>query len=72
MIFVIGQTLEHLRALQVWKTATCLVRVTAKDGNLVVMNRAGSIVVQDAKRRDRETVWKKMFSCAPSFMTVQP
>jgi DNA-directed RNA polymerase subunit beta' len=28
--------------------------VTAKDGNLVVMNRAGSLVVQDAKGRDRE------------------
>ena len=28
--------------------------VTAKDGNLVVMNRAGSLVVQDSKGRDRE------------------
>ncbi len=28
--------------------------VQAKDGNLVVMNRAGSLVVQDAKGRDRE------------------
>jgi len=28
--------------------------VTAKDGNLVVMNRAGSLVVQDQKGRDRE------------------
>jgi DNA-directed RNA polymerase subunit beta' len=28
--------------------------VTAKDGNLVVMNRSGSLVVQDAKGRDRE------------------
>src|SRR5207247_617259 len=28
--------------------------VEAKDGNLVVMNRSGSLVVQDAKGRDRE------------------
>jgi len=28
--------------------------VQAKDGNLVVMNRSGSLVVQDAKGRDRE------------------
>jgi DNA-directed RNA polymerase subunit beta' len=28
--------------------------VQAKDGNLVVMNRSGSVVVQDAKGRDRE------------------
>jgi DNA-directed RNA polymerase subunit beta' len=28
--------------------------VEAKDGNLVVMNRTGSLVVQDAKGRDRE------------------
>ncbi|MBM3771450.1 MAG: DNA-directed RNA polymerase subunit beta' [Acidimicrobiia bacterium] len=28
--------------------------VTAKDGGLVVMNRSGSLVVQDAKGRDRE------------------
>ncbi|MFN7915541.1 MAG: DNA-directed RNA polymerase subunit beta' [Vicinamibacterales bacterium] len=28
--------------------------VTAKDGNLVVMNRNGSIIVQDSKGRDRE------------------
>ncbi|MGE5360179.1 MAG: DNA-directed RNA polymerase subunit beta', partial [Bacteroidales bacterium] len=28
--------------------------VQAKDGNLVVMNRTGSLVVQDAKGRDRE------------------
>ena len=28
--------------------------VKAKDGNLVVMNRSGSLVVQDAKGRDRE------------------
>jgi DNA-directed RNA polymerase subunit beta' len=28
--------------------------VQAKDGNLVVMNRAGSLVVQDVKGRDRE------------------
>ena len=28
--------------------------VAAKDGNLVVMNRSGSLVVQDAKGRDRE------------------
>ena len=28
--------------------------VQAKDGNLVVMNRCGSLVVQDAKGRDRE------------------
>ncbi|MGB7218535.1 MAG: DNA-directed RNA polymerase subunit beta' [Vicinamibacterales bacterium] len=28
--------------------------VQAKDGNMVVMNRAGSLVVQDAKGRDRE------------------
>ena len=28
--------------------------VVAKDGNLVVMNRAGSLVVQDAKGRDCE------------------
>jgi DNA-directed RNA polymerase subunit beta' len=28
--------------------------VQAKDGNLVVMNRAGTLVVQDAKGRDRE------------------
>src|SRR5512136_150066 len=28
--------------------------VEAKDGNLVVMNRAGSLVVQDSKGRDRE------------------
>src|SRR6202030_3236015 len=31
-----------------------LVFVEAKDGNLVVMNRNGSLVVQDAKGRDRE------------------
>src|ERR1700716_779737 len=31
-----------------------LVYVEAKDGNLVVMNRNGSLVVQDAKGRDRE------------------
>jgi DNA-directed RNA polymerase subunit beta' len=31
-----------------------LVVVEAKDGNLVVMNRNGSLVVQDAKGRDRE------------------
>ena len=28
--------------------------VEAKDGNLVVMNRSGSLVVQDVKGRDRE------------------
>ncbi|MEQ1868571.1 MAG: DNA-directed RNA polymerase subunit beta' [Vicinamibacterales bacterium] len=28
--------------------------VQAKDGNLVVMNRSGSLVIQDAKGRDRE------------------
>src|SRR5207237_5584350 len=28
--------------------------VEAKDGNLVVMNRSGSLVLQDAKGRDRE------------------
>jgi DNA-directed RNA polymerase subunit beta' len=28
--------------------------VQAKDGNLVVMNRSGSVVIQDAKGRDRE------------------
>src|SRR5262245_41898273 len=28
--------------------------VQAKDGNLVVMNRSGSLIVQDAKGRDRE------------------
>src|SRR5476649_280085 len=28
--------------------------VEAKDGNLVVMNRSGSLIVQDAKGRDRE------------------
>jgi DNA-directed RNA polymerase subunit beta' len=31
-----------------------MVVVEAKDGNLVVMNRSGSLVVQDAKGRDRE------------------